>query len=399
MTKNYVIVPQQAGAFDVPAIAIRVPYAVDGKTVEAEVRTDAAALRGAAARRRRGSRLLHRHPLVPADAAGGAGEARVAQGRRRADAADHAARDRFRADAAAGADVRRDRRARALSGGAGAGRAGRRARRGRAWRRAPMPSRMCSRSRDITACPACASAGSTRDNRRCAGPKRPSLRSTWRRIPRRSRRTARRPSRRRRRRHVRASAAAMAGGRRARNRGAARGRADMATRAAGATAPARGAGAARRKRSDGVPSPAPRAPGGRGVGDTRGADGLDGRRCRPTIRAPHSAHSSRRTATKRWLRRSRRSIAGSTRNGRGTRRHGRRRRSNADWSRRAVACCAHGAAARQPRPICRRSIRRRCDDDRDCRAASAWRVSASAGAPCPRRTGSGAPARRAARCP
>ena len=39
MTKNYVIVPQQAGAFDVPAITIRVPYSVDGKTVEAEVRT------------------------------------------------------------------------------------------------------------------------------------------------------------------------------------------------------------------------------------------------------------------------------------------------------------------------------------------------------------------------
>ena len=33
MSKNYVIVPQKAGAFEVPAIAIRVPYAVDGKTV------------------------------------------------------------------------------------------------------------------------------------------------------------------------------------------------------------------------------------------------------------------------------------------------------------------------------------------------------------------------------
>jgi hypothetical protein len=39
MTKNYVIVPQQAGAFDVPAITIRVPYSVDGKTVETEVHT------------------------------------------------------------------------------------------------------------------------------------------------------------------------------------------------------------------------------------------------------------------------------------------------------------------------------------------------------------------------
>lgn len=39
MTKNYVIVPQKAGAFEVPAFSIRVPYAVDGKTVVAEVRT------------------------------------------------------------------------------------------------------------------------------------------------------------------------------------------------------------------------------------------------------------------------------------------------------------------------------------------------------------------------
>jgi len=39
MTKNYLIVPQKARSFDVPAITIRVPYAVDGKTVAAEVRT------------------------------------------------------------------------------------------------------------------------------------------------------------------------------------------------------------------------------------------------------------------------------------------------------------------------------------------------------------------------
>ena len=32
MSKTYVIVPQKAGAFAVPAIALRVPYAVDGKT-------------------------------------------------------------------------------------------------------------------------------------------------------------------------------------------------------------------------------------------------------------------------------------------------------------------------------------------------------------------------------
>ena len=39
MTKTYVIVPQKARSFDVPAITIRVPYAVDGKNVTAEVRT------------------------------------------------------------------------------------------------------------------------------------------------------------------------------------------------------------------------------------------------------------------------------------------------------------------------------------------------------------------------
>jgi hypothetical protein len=39
MSKNYLIVPQQAGAFDVPAIPIRVPYVVDGKTLVADVRT------------------------------------------------------------------------------------------------------------------------------------------------------------------------------------------------------------------------------------------------------------------------------------------------------------------------------------------------------------------------
>ncbi len=39
MTKTYVIVPQKAGAFEVPAFTIRVPYSVDGKTVIAEVRT------------------------------------------------------------------------------------------------------------------------------------------------------------------------------------------------------------------------------------------------------------------------------------------------------------------------------------------------------------------------
>ena len=195
MTKNYVIVPQQAGAFDVPGDH-------DSRSLRGR-RQDrrgggahrTAALRGAAARRRRESRLLHRHPLVSADAAGGAFEACVAQGRRRAGAADHAARDRFRADAAAGTDVRRDRRARALSGRTGPRRAGRRARRGRASRRAPMRSRTCSRSRDITACPGCASAGSTREHRRCAGPRRRSLRSTWRRIRRRWPRIRRKPRR------------------------------------------------------------------------------------------------------------------------------------------------------------------------------------------------------------
>ena len=39
MTKTYVIVPQKAGAFEVPSITIRVPYSVDGKTVMADVRT------------------------------------------------------------------------------------------------------------------------------------------------------------------------------------------------------------------------------------------------------------------------------------------------------------------------------------------------------------------------
>jgi len=39
MSKNYLIVPQKAGAFEVPAVTIRVPYAVDGKTVVAELRT------------------------------------------------------------------------------------------------------------------------------------------------------------------------------------------------------------------------------------------------------------------------------------------------------------------------------------------------------------------------
>src|SRR5438874_6615113 len=39
MTKTYVIVPQKARAFEVPAFAIRVPYSIDGKTVTVEVRT------------------------------------------------------------------------------------------------------------------------------------------------------------------------------------------------------------------------------------------------------------------------------------------------------------------------------------------------------------------------
>jgi hypothetical protein len=39
MTRTYLIVPQKAGAFEVPAITIRVPYSVDGKTVMANVRT------------------------------------------------------------------------------------------------------------------------------------------------------------------------------------------------------------------------------------------------------------------------------------------------------------------------------------------------------------------------
>ena len=39
MTKNYVIVAQKARAFEVPAVTIRVPYVVDGRTVLAEVRT------------------------------------------------------------------------------------------------------------------------------------------------------------------------------------------------------------------------------------------------------------------------------------------------------------------------------------------------------------------------
>ena len=39
MSRNYVIVPQKAGAFDVPAVTLRVPYAVDGKTVFADLKT------------------------------------------------------------------------------------------------------------------------------------------------------------------------------------------------------------------------------------------------------------------------------------------------------------------------------------------------------------------------